>query len=137
MTATSKRTLVWIAIAALIGLGLTFAFAPRPITVDLIDVERSPMQVTVDEEGETRVHDVFVLSAPVSGRVRRIEAHVGDPVVADETVLARIEPGDPTFLDPRTQTQARAAVHAAESAQALAAAEVEQARAEYEFATSE
>ncbi len=137
MTATSKRTLVWIAIAALIGLGLTFAFLPRPITVDLIEVERGPMQVTVDEEGETRVHDVFVLSAPVSGRVRRIEAHVGDPVVADATVLARIEPGDPTFLDPRTQTQARAAVHAAESAQTLAAAEVEQARAEYEFATSE
>jgi HlyD family secretion protein len=95
------------------------------------------MTVTVDEEGETRVHDVFGLSAPVAGRVQRIEAHVGDPVVANDTVLARIEPMAPAFLDPRTETQARAAVHGAESALELARAEVEQARAEAEFAETQ
>ena len=83
------------------------------------------------------MHDVFGLSAPVAGRVQRIEAHVGDPVVANDTVLARIEPVDPAFLDPRTETQARAAVNGAESALELARAEVEQARAEAEFAESQ
>jgi HlyD family secretion protein len=73
----------------------------------------------------------------VAGRLRRIEAHVGDPVVANETVLARIEPVDPAFLDPRSETQARAAVRAAESALELARAEVQEARAEYEFAQAE
>ena len=33
-------------------------------------VERGPMQVTIDEEGETRVRERFVVSAPVMGRVR-------------------------------------------------------------------
>ena len=137
MTANSKRILIWTLIAAAIGVGLTVAFMPRAVTVDLVTIQPAPMLVTVDEEGETRVHDVFVLSAPVSGRVRRIESHVGDPVTANETVLARIEPGDPAFLDPRTEAQARAALQAAESALALAGAEVEQARAEFEFAQAE
>jgi HlyD family secretion protein len=105
--------------------------------VDLIVAQAGPMRVTADDEGETRVHDVFTLSAPVTGRVRRIEAHVGDPVAANETVLARIEPGDPEFLDPRSEAEARAAVQVAESALTLAAAEVEKAVAEFEFARSE
>jgi HlyD family secretion protein len=95
------------------------------------------MRVTADDVGVTRVHDVFTLSAPVTGRVRRIEAHVGDPVVANETVLAQIEPGDPEFLDPRSEAEARAAVQVAESARVLAAAEVERAIAEFEFARAE
>lgn len=137
MSANGKRALIWTVVAAIVGLGLAAALVPRPVTVDLVTIEREPMMVTVDEEGETRVHDVFVLSAPVTGRVRRIEAHVGDPVIANETVLARIEPGDPSFLDPRSEAQARAAEQAAESALAVAAAEVEQARAEFEFAVAE
>ena len=124
MQAAQKRMLTWAAIAALVALGLAWAFAPRSVVVDLLTVAKGPMTVTVDEEGETRVHDVFGLSAPVAGRVQRIEAHVGDPVVANDTVLARIEPVDPAFLDPRTETQARAAVNGAESALELARAEV-------------
>ena len=137
MQASHKRILTWAFIAAVVVVGLVWAFAPRAVVVDLLTVAKGPMTVTVDEEGMTRVHDVFGLSAPVAGRVQRIEAHVGDPVVAHETILARIEPVDPAFLDPRTETQARAAVHAAESALALARAEVEQARAEAEFAEAE
>ena len=102
MNANAKRILVWSIVAVAVGVGLTLAFMPRPVTVDLITVLPAPMEVTADEEGETRVHDVFVLSAPVAGRLRRIDAHVGDPVLAGETLLARIEPADPTFLDPRT-----------------------------------
>lgn len=137
MTALRKRLLVWAPVSGAVALGLVWAFAPRPVVVDLVTVSRGPMTVTVDEEGETRVHDVFGLSAPVAGRVRRIEAHVGDPVIANETVLARIEPLAPAFLDPRSETQARAAIRASESALELARAEVQEARAEYEFAQTE
>jgi HlyD family secretion protein len=137
MRASGKRLLIWALLALVVGIALMVAFAPRPVMVDLITVERGPMVVTVDEEGETRVHDVFTLSAPVAGRVRRIESRVGDPVVAHETVLAEIEPGDPTFLDSRSEAQARAAIQAARAARALAAAEVDQAAAEFEFAQLE
>lgn len=137
MTANSKRIVVWAAIIGFIVIALALSFAPRPVTVDLVDVQPGALVVTLDEEGETRVHDVYTLSAPVAGRVQRIERHVGDPVMADATVLAQIEPGDPTFLDPRGEAQARAAIQAAEAARDLAAAAVKDAEAQYEFARSE
>lgn len=137
MRALPKRILAWTPIVAVVGLGLAFAFTPRPVVVDLLTVTRGPMVVTVDEEGETQVHDVFGLSAPVAGRVGRIDVHVGDLVAANETVLARIEPVDPSFLDPRSEVQAQAAVRAAESSLELARAGVDEARADFEFADAE
>ena len=132
-----KRYAFWGLLVALLAIGLAFAFRPQSIVVDIATVSRSKMIVTVDDEGETRVHDIYVLSAPVAGRLRRIDLHVGDPVAALETVVAEIEPIDPAFLDPRSEAQAQADVHASESAVALANAEVEQAQAELKFARRE
>ena len=137
MTANTKRIVIWTAVSAIIVLALVFSFMPRAVMVDLVEVRPAPMVVTLDEEGETRVHDVYTLSAPVSGRVQRINWLVGDPVTANETVLAQIEPGDPSFLDPRSEAQARAAVQAAEAALDLTAAAVKDAEAQYEFARAE
>jgi len=137
MRARWRRLALWGVLGLLLVAGLLYAFRPQPIPVDIVAASQGPMMVTVEEEGETRVKEVFVLSAPVAGRALRIDAHVGDPVVANETVLARIEPIDPSFLDVRTEAQARAAVRAAEAAKALAAAEVDQARAELEFVETE
>jgi HlyD family secretion protein len=104
------------------------------VAVDLITVQRGQLVVTVEEEGLTRVHDVYVLSAPVTGRMRRIDVHAGDRVTARKTVVAEIEPIDPAFLDQRGEAQARADVSAAQSAEKLARAEVDMAQAEFEFA---
>ena len=137
MTANLKRIVIWTVIAGIIVVALAWSFAPRPVMVDLVEVRPGPLMVTLDEEGETRVHDVYSLSVPVAGRVQRIESHVGDPVVANETVLAQIEPGDPSFLDPRSEAQARAMIQSAEAARDLAAAAVKDAEAQYEFARAE
>jgi HlyD family secretion protein len=137
MTLALRRVLIWGALAALLGGGLTYAFWPEPVPVDLGEVARGPVRVTVDEEGRTRVKEVYVVSAPVAGRMRRIETHVGDAVVAGETVLATIEPTAPTFLDVRSRTQAESAVRAAEAAKALADAELVRARAELDFANAD
>ena len=137
MKAQKKRGLVWGGVAAAVLAGLAAAFTPRALPVDLATAERGPMLMTVDEEGFTRIHDVFTLSAPVTGRLRRIEVHAGDSVVAQETLLAELEPVDPTLLDPRSETRAQAAVQAAESARKLAASELERAKAELDFARAE
>jgi len=137
MTANTKRIVIWTAAASVIALALVMSFMPRPVMVDLVEVQPGPLVVTLDEEGETRVHDAYTLSAPVTGRVQRITWHVGDPVAANETILAQIEPGDPSFLDPRSEAQARAAVQAAEAARDLAEATVNDARAQYKFALGE
>lgn len=137
MTAQTRRLLFWGILIALLAIGLAIAFRPQVVIVDTVDISHGELMVTVDDEGETRVHDVYVLSAPVTGHMRRVGLHVGDPVTALETVVAEIEPIDPAFLDPRSEAQAKADVRAAESAEALARAEVEQAKAELEFATRE
>lgn len=137
MTANSKRIAIWTAIAGMVAAALVAAFTPRPVRVDVILMEPVRLTVTLDEEGQTRVHDVYTLSVPVSGRVRRINSHVGDEVAINETVLAQIEPVDSSLLDPRSEAQAKAAIQAAEAARNLAMAEVRDAEAQYEFARAE
>ncbi len=137
MTVFMKRLTFWGSLVALLVIGLVFAFRPRAIVVDMAEVRRGELIVTVNDEGRTRVHDIYVLSAPVAGRMRRIDLHAGDVVVARDTIVAEIEPIDPAFLDPRSEAQAVADVRAAESAEALARATVEQAEAELDFARNE
>lgn len=134
---TWRRLTIWGVLALAIVAGLIYAFRPQPVLVDLVTLSPGPMTVTIDEEGETRVRDVYVLSAPVTGRALRIDSELGDQVVANETVLARIEPTDPTFLDLRSRAQAEAQEKAAAAALTLARAELEQAQAELGFATNE
>jgi len=137
MKARTRRLCFWGSLAAVLALGLMFSFRPQPVVVEIVEVKRDQLVVTVDDEGETRVHDIYVLSAPVTGHMRRVDLHAGDPVIAFETVVAEIEPIDPAFLDPRSEAQARADIRAAESAKTLARAEVDQAQAELEFASKE
>lgn len=128
---------LWGTLGLLLLAALVYTFMPRPVSVDLVEAAHGPLLITIDEEGETRVRDIYVLSAPVAGRALRIDAEVGDRVVAGKTVVAEIEPIDPAFLDPRSEAQARADINAAESARELALAQLDSARAELEFAESE
>jgi HlyD family secretion protein len=98
-------------------------------------VVRGPMQVTIDEDGVTRIRDRFVVSAPVAGRLQRIELEPGDPVVGGKTVVARLTTAESPLLDPRTRGElsagvdaARAAVGQAQAERARAAAELERAQ---------
>ena len=68
MTRKRKSKLRLGLVGTLLVLLLTWAFWPRPELVDIAAVERSPLIVTLDEEGETRVRDRFVVSAPLAGR---------------------------------------------------------------------
>ncbi len=115
MSLRQRRMVFWGGLAALLVGFLIYAFRPQPVPVDFAEVQRGRLTVTVDEEGETRVRDVFVLSAPVSGRARRIEIEAGDEVVAGVTVVAEIEPVDPSLLDVRSERESEAAVRSAEA----------------------
>jgi HlyD family secretion protein len=137
MKPNTRRNLVMLLVLGLVAAGLFWAFRPEPVTVDLQAVERGAVAVTIAEEGRTRVKEVFVVSAPIAGRLRRIELKPGDPVRADDTVLALVEPAVPPFLDARSRAQAEAEARAAEAGRDLAAAELEKARAELAFAESE
>lgn len=136
-SAAQRRVMLWIPAGGLLIAALVWLFRPQAVAVDLATVERGPLQVTVGDEGEARVRDVFVVSAPVPGLMRRVELEAGDHVVANETVIARLEPSVPMFLDERSAAEARAAVDAASAARNFAEAQVRRAEAERDFAESE
>lgn len=132
-----RRAMLWSGVGAAVVAGIVLAFRPQPVPVDLAEAARGMFIVTVDEEGKTRVRDPYVVSTPVAGRVRRIVLEAGDPVVAEQTVVAEIEPSDPDFLDERTRAEAQAELGVSDAARAFAAAQLEEALVELEFAETE
>jgi HlyD family secretion protein len=83
--------------------------------------------VSVDEEGRTRVRDRFVVSAPVAGRVLRIELEPGDSVGRGD-VVARVRPEEPPLLDVRARAEASAAIESARAVIGRARAEEQRAK---------
>lgn len=131
------RRLVY-AIAGLAVLGLVvWAFLPRPIDVELAEIAPRTIEVSVAEEGVARVREVFTVSAPAGGKLRRIDLHAGDPVFAQKTVVAVIDSAAPALLDARARSVAEATVAAARSAVDLARSQVAVAEASRDFMTSE
>ena len=125
------------------GLGLLFlalvvyAFVPEAEEVDLDTVGRGDVEIIVEAEGRTRIRDIYVVSAPIDGRVMRVESEPGDTVRAGQTVIANMTPADPTFLDKRSETQAKADVQGAEAVKWQASTQVDRARAALDFAEAE
>ena len=64
-----SRLILTTATVLLIVGALTVAFWPRPTMVDMGEVTRGTMQLTIDEEGRTRVRDAYVVSTPVAGQL--------------------------------------------------------------------
>jgi HlyD family secretion protein len=123
--------------AALAVAALVYALRPKPVGVDLAVVARGPLTVLVEEEGRTRVRQVYTVSAPVAGRVLRTALEAGDAVIKDQTVVAVIQPTDPPFLDARTRLEVEAQIAASTAAAELAKAELRQAEAELAFAETD
>jgi HlyD family secretion protein len=135
-TLTTKRSLLAGALLALVGV-FAWAMWPKPVPVDVAVVTRGEVLVTVDEEGKTRIKDVYTVSAPISGKVLRRHLEPGSQVKKDHTVVATIEPTAPPFLDVRVMRELEAQAAAAKVAVALAEAEVRQAQSELDFAEAE
>jgi HlyD family secretion protein len=131
---TRRRIVIALVVMAMAA-AVALALRPTPTPAEIVTVSRGPMQVTLNEEGETRVRDRFVVSAPLAGRVLRIELEPGDPVIANRTSLATFRPMAPGLLDVRTRAELQARVAAAEAA--LNRAKAEEARAVASLAQAE
>ena len=105
----------WYAVGAVVLAMIVYAFIPKPIEVDVARVDRGPMRVTVDQDGKTRVKERYVISAPLMGRLIRVNLKAGDPVDAGKTVIASIVPTPPELLDARARDETEARVRAAEA----------------------
>ena len=131
-----KRILLLAALAAMAG-GFTWLMWPQPVQVDVAKAVLGHMQLTVDEEGISRIREVYTVSAPVAGKVARSPREVGDHVVAGVTPVAAIRSADPTMLDARTRLELQAAIEAAKADVEYASAAALQAEKELRFADAE
>jgi HlyD family secretion protein len=126
--------------AALIG-ALAWAFAPRPIQVEAASVTLGHFETSIEDDGKTRLHDQYVVSAPLAGLVRRIVLREGDPVAAG-MVVAGMQPAQAPLLDERARREQQARVGAAQAqvraaAAALARADVASRRAAHDARRTE
>lgn len=134
---SATKVLMWgLGLALVLGLSYV-TFRTKPVLVDAGIASRMPLQVSVDEDGLTRIKERYVVSAPLAGRLERVTLEVGDSVVARTTVIAGMQATDPSLLDPRAFAQARARVSAAEGRKAAALVELEKANSSVEFAEIE
>jgi len=130
-----RRVLFVVFVFAIVAM-IVYAFLPKPVPVDLAEVTRGAMRVTVDEDGKTRIKERYVISAPLAGRLLRIGLKPGDNATTN-TLLATIEPRDPDLLDARARTEAEARVNASQAAVEQAGPNHERAKAMLELATKE
>ena len=124
-----KSGVVGLAAAAAAVL-IAYAFRPKPVQVETAKAATAPMQVTIDEDGETRAIDRFTLAAPVTGRLSRIRLREGDEV-GPQTVIATLSP---LPLEARELAEIRARIQAAEARLREADTQVVRWQGEYEQA---
>ncbi len=117
--------------AALLALAALAAWAlrPQPIAVETAAVARGAFEQAVSDDGRTRVRERYVVSAPLAGRVERIDLEAGDPVKQGQAV-AQLTPTAPAFLDARTARELQERTGAAEAQAARARAETQKAIAQ-------
>lgn len=121
------RVIFWGGACALLALFTAYAFYPRPVLVDAAEISRGDLVVEVRAEGRTRVQELYVVSAPVTGRLARIGNRTGEDVKAGD-LLATLYPADYSALDSRSRAEAEAALDAAKAASLIAEANLSEAQ---------
>ena len=77
--------LLAIAVAATVAVSV-IALRPGPVAVEVGTVHFGPLQVTEEDQAETRSHDRYVVAAPVAGRLLRVLLRDGDTVVKGQAI---------------------------------------------------
>lgn len=128
-----RRWALWIALAAVVTVLGWLLLAPRPLRVETGRVVEGPLQVTIDNQGQVRAHDKYVVAAPVAGELERNDLHDGDPVHRDMVVATL----DPLPMDARQRDEAQARLDAAQALAREAGLQAQRASADLSLAASE
>jgi HlyD family secretion protein len=123
-----KTTWIYGAAGAVLAAALlAWAYAPRPVEVEVATVTQGRFESTIDEDGKTRLRERYVVSAPLAGLLTRITLREGDAVDAD-AVVATLTPVLSPLLDERTLREQRVRVEVAEAQLQRTEARIEAAK---------
>jgi HlyD family secretion protein len=114
MTRQRQKLIFLITVGIMVIFGIIYGFLPKPKPVQIAAVLHGPLQVIIEEEGETQVEQLYVISSPVSAFLRRIDFEPGDIVEKDQPMIY-LEAPRATILDIRTRTEAMTRVEAAQA----------------------
>jgi HlyD family secretion protein len=114
MTRQRRKLIFLITVGIMVIVGIIYGFLPKPKPVQIAAVVHGPLQVIIEEEGETQVEQLYVISSPVSAFLRRIDFEPGD-IVEKGQPLIYLEAPRATILDIRTRTEAMTRVEAAKA----------------------
>ena len=98
MNKNSKYILIAVAVVVAL-LVLWIMFKPSTVTVEAAKAERGDMLVTIDAEGRTRFKDKFTVTAPISGKMSRVNLTEGD-LIPRGYVITEVDPNPPTPRPP-------------------------------------
>jgi HlyD family secretion protein len=119
---TRGTVLIAVAVAAAVALSV-IALRPRPVAVEAGTVHFGPLQVSEEDQAETRSHDRYVVAAPVAGRLLRVLLRDGDTVVKGQAIAMLA----PVPLSTREREEATSREAAAAAAERSARAQLEHA----------
>ena len=108
-----QRWYVIVAALALLGV-MTWSFQPRPIPVEVVTIDQGIVRTTLIDEARTRMHETYVVSAPINGELVRVTVEPGDAVKQGDP-LARLSRNRPGFVDTRTDDSTQSSIAAAQS----------------------
>ena len=124
-------------LVVVVAAAVVVALRDPAVSVEVARANRGQLVVTINDLGETRVTDLYVVSAPITGQLLRVPLKPGARVVPNSTLLARIQPVEPSPLDARAYAQAQAEVRGLQAQLAAARSRVSEARAEQLLAERE
>ena len=134
--AKKRRWLIGgLAVAALAAI-LWAAYRPRPLVVETAAVAQGRFEQVIEEDGQLRLQQRYLVTAPTAAQLQRPTLKVGDGVKAGD-VVAVLAPAAPGMIDARTREVLQQRVGSADAAVAAARANVQRAQAALAQATLE
>ena len=125
MKTRTRWILIVVAILAVL-LVIRMGLSDKGFEVETTRIDRDTLRVTVTEEGQTRLQDRYLVTAPVSGRLARIDLQEGDKI-KEGGRLAQIYP---LPAGSRDMAIAQARLDAAEARKSEVMTRLEEARAQ-------
>lgn len=119
-----KRWALWLVAAFLLLALLTWALLPRALVVEVATVSVGRFEQAIDENGQLRLKNRFVIAAPVTAELARPWLKVGDAVRAGD-IVATLTPLAPSMIDARNRLVLQQRLGRDEAARAAAAAQLE------------
>jgi HlyD family secretion protein len=118
-----KKTALAIGALALAAL-VWWVYQPRALLVEVGTVGNGRFEQVIEEDGQLRLKNRYVISAPTQAELQRPTLQVGDAVKAGD-VLAVLQPVSPQMIDARTREVLSQRVGSANAARQAASAQVQ------------